>query len=306
MDYLRQVQKGVDYIEAHLHDTIALADVSRVAGVSHWHFQRMFKALTNETLKTYVRSRRLAEARVQLVTTRDDVLTIALRAGFESQASFTRAFKRAFGVPPAQFRTGTDEHLFLEKARIDEDYIRHLDRGVSAEPEFRQYVARHFVGLRTQFFSVDSERNNIADKLPALWDAFLPHLPGISEGLGPNVIAGTCYGIVRQSAPDSALLEYTACIEVREPASGGHLQTLNESLVHVVVPAATYAVFTHLGEPSKLDQTVSYIYGSWLMRNSGRHNYGPDLEVYGPGYVPGSVDSTMDYAIPLAAAPGAG
>lgn len=62
MDYLRQAQLGIDYIEAHLDSDIATADVARHAGISHWHFPRIFKGLTNETLKTYIRSRRMSGA----------------------------------------------------------------------------------------------------------------------------------------------------------------------------------------------------------------------------------------------------
>lgn len=47
MKYLRQVRKGIDYIEAHLDSDVDLADVARHAGFSQWHFQRIFKALTN-------------------------------------------------------------------------------------------------------------------------------------------------------------------------------------------------------------------------------------------------------------------
>ena len=48
MDYIGHVQRGIDYIEEHLNEDIELAAVSRVAGVSHWHFQRMFRALTGK------------------------------------------------------------------------------------------------------------------------------------------------------------------------------------------------------------------------------------------------------------------
>jgi AraC family transcriptional regulator len=105
MDYLAQVQRGIDYIEANLAHDIQAADVARHAGISHWHFQRIFKALTNETLKTYIRSRRFSQALEQLAATQERVLDIALAAGFETQESFTRAFKKAFSVTPARLRS---------------------------------------------------------------------------------------------------------------------------------------------------------------------------------------------------------
>ena len=93
MNYLKQVQKGIDYIKANLDFDLALAQVAQEAGISQWHFQRIFKALTNETLKTYIRSRRLANALDKLHLTQNKIIDIALCAGYESQESFTRAFK---------------------------------------------------------------------------------------------------------------------------------------------------------------------------------------------------------------------
>ncbi len=289
MNYLRQVQKGVDYVEAHLQEDLNLADVSRAAGVSHWHFQRMFKALTGETLGTYVRSRRLAHARLALLNSERPVLDIALEAGFESQAAFTRAFKRAFGMPPARYRGLGGSRVHLNKIRIDEGYLRNLAQGVSLEPQIQQLDVRHMVGLATTFFSVDSERNNIGAKLPPLWDAFMPRLDEV-EGARP----GICFGVVRQSAPDAELLEYTAAIEVpQRPAC------VPDGMVHVEVPAASYAFFTHVGDPQRIDETVSYVYSSWLLRSGRRHTYGPDLEVYDERWVAGSEDSVMGYGVPV-------
>ncbi len=291
MDYIGQVQRGIDYIEGHLNEDIELAAVSRVAGVSHWHYQRMFKALTGETLKTYIRARRFAAARVALVTTDAGVLDIALNAGFDSQASFTRAFKKAFGVPPARYRTGGDKHLFMEKVRIDGEYLQHIHRNISTAPEIRRVPERHMVGASTLFYSVDSERNNIGKKIPPLWDAFLPR-----RGEIERAVAGYCYGIVRQAEADSELLEYTAAMEVpiapdprRVPAD----------MVYVTIPEATYATFTHRGASSRIDQTVNYIYSAWLTQSGRRHSYGPDLEIYDSRWHPTSPDSVMEYAIPL-------
>ncbi|MCG8479803.1 MAG: AraC family transcriptional regulator [Spirochaetales bacterium] len=293
MDYIGQVQRGIDYIEEHLNEDIELAAVSRVAGVSHWHFQRIFRALTGETLKTYIRARRFAAARVALVTTDAGVLEIALNAGFDSQASFTRAFKRAFGIPPARYRSGGDEYLFMEKARIDEEYLQHLRRNLSPAPEkIDRLPERHMVGAATLFFSVDSERNNIGEKIPPLWDAFLPRR-GEIEG----AVEGYCYGVVRQAEADNELLEYTAAMEVpRAPDP----QSVPPDMVHVTVPEATYATFTHRGTASLIDQTVNYIYSTWLTRSGRRHSYGPDLEIYDSRWHATSPDSVMEYAIPLA------
>ncbi len=72
-------------------------------------------------------------------------------------------------------------------------------------------------------------------------------------------------------------------------------------MVKVSVPSATYAEFRHKGLPAKLNQTVNYVYGSWLLASDWRHTYGPDLELYGKDFIPNSRDSVIRYAIPVKA-----
>ncbi len=289
MEYLRQVQRGVDYVEAHLDDEVPLADVARHAGLSQWHFQRVFKALTNETLKTYVRSRRFAHALDALVTTRARIIEIALAAGFESQESFTRAFKKAFGVTPAEYRRRGVRSPFVRKARFDAEYLSHINGNLSLEPDVYEQPALQLVGLRTCFFSIDSEKNNMADKLPALWGAFLPRMGEI-----PHRAAGPAYGVVRQTAAKTDELEYHAAVAVER------LVAAPDGMVSLVLPPARYAKFTHQGKVANLDRTVSYVYSTWLARSGLHHTYGADLELYGAEYDPESERSVIYYAIPIA------
>src|SRR5436190_3700376 len=98
MNYLDQIQRGVDYIETNLELPIAIDAVAREAGMSQWHFQRMFRGLTGDTVKAYIRSRRLGQALGFLLNSDKRIIDIAMEADFESQESFTRAFKAAFDV----------------------------------------------------------------------------------------------------------------------------------------------------------------------------------------------------------------
>jgi len=76
-------------------------------------------------------------------------------------------------------------------------------------PQVYQQSEMLLVGCRTRFYSVDSEKNNIANKLPGLWSEFIGRIAQI-----PDSIAGICYAVVQQVAQDSDLLEYYATIAV--------------------------------------------------------------------------------------------
>ncbi len=288
MNYLQRVQKGIDFVEANLDHDFSLFEVAQAANISQWHFQRIFKALTNETLKTYIRSRRMAAALDKLLTTKQAILDIAICAGFESQESFTRAFKKAFMMTPNEYRKLGNRSLFLKKLQFDSEYLQHINKNLSLEPDIYHQQAMLLVGMRTCFYSVDSDKNNIADKLPPLWNAFLKRMDAIK-----NCVPGVGYGVIQQTKENTEQLEYYAAVEVNQ------LDELPEDMVSIEIPAATYAKFTHKGAVKNLDNTVNYIYSSWLLQSDRPHTSGADLEIYGAEYHPVSDESVIYYAIPV-------
>ncbi|MDZ7938435.1 MAG: helix-turn-helix domain-containing protein [Rhodoferax sp.] len=290
MFYLHRIQRGIDFIEAHLDTDIALSEVAQAAGLSQWHFQRIFKALTNETLKTYIRARRFAKALDQLLTTRLGILDIALAAGYDTQESFTRAFKTCFALTPNQYRKFGKRSLFVKKIQFDEDYLRQLHRNVSLTPDIRLRPPMQMVGVETHFFGSDSDKDNLAAKLPPLWASFIPRLGEVA-----HTVSGVCYGVVSQTTSTSDLLQYHAAIEVSEAGPLPH------GMVGFELPAAHYATFEHRGPVDAVNSTVNYIYASWLARAEQRHSGGADLEIYGSAYNPASDTSVMHYAVPLCA-----
>jgi len=288
VNYLKSVQIGINYIEANLDFDITSSQIAKEAGLSQWHFQRIFKALTNETLKTYIRSRRLANSLDKLLTTDLRIIDIAVSSGYESQESFTRAFKAAFNMTPNEYRKLGDRNLFLKKLEFDSEYLKHINQKISLNPEIYIQRPMRFVGLKTCFYSIDSEKNNIGEKLPALWAAFLERMNEIE-----NVDAGTCYGVVRQIKADTDQLEYYAAVEVNK------IKLLPKNMVSIDIPLSNYAKFTHRGEVKYVDNTVNYIYSSWLLKSGKSHTSGIDLEVYDHQYDPVSENSVMYYAIPI-------
>ena len=288
MNYLQNVQAGIDYIEKNLDADISAANVAKVAGISQWHFQRIFKALTNETLKTYIRSRRFANALEKLLLTNNRILEISLEAGFESQESFTRAFKQAFNITPNQYRKSGEHNLFLKKVQFDTEYLKHINQNISLEPEIYTQKKLLLVGLNTRFYSVDSEKNNIAEKLPPLWQAFLSRKNEIA-----HIIPNTGYGVVQQTKEYTDQLDYYAAFEVET------ISNIPEGMVNIQIPESTYAKFTHRGPVKNINNTVNYIYSSWLLRSGMKHSYAADLEFYGAEYHPTSDESVIHYAIPV-------
>jgi AraC family transcriptional regulator len=94
----------LDFISAHLADKITLSELAKVAGLSTFHFAHMFTHALGVSPHRYVSRLRLENAMKEITAGKSPLSQIALNAGFTSQASFTRAFSRATGVTPGEYR----------------------------------------------------------------------------------------------------------------------------------------------------------------------------------------------------------
>lgn len=98
------VQRACELIEFDLTVKQPVDVLAKHAGLAEHHFQRRFAAATGETVAGYLKTRRLEQAALSLLASSDGVLDIALQFGFETHSAFSRAFKKHFGISPAEFR----------------------------------------------------------------------------------------------------------------------------------------------------------------------------------------------------------
>lgn len=104
MDWIRGLQNAIDYIEDNLTETIDYETVAKQSFSSSYHFQRVFSILCGFTIGEYIRNRRLSLAGTELATGDAKVIDVALKYGYESPDSFTKAFQKFHGILPSQAR----------------------------------------------------------------------------------------------------------------------------------------------------------------------------------------------------------
>lgn len=104
MDYITGIQKALDYIEEHLTEAIDFEAVAAVGCFSSYHFQRLFSLLSGYTLGEYIRMRRLTLAGQELSEGSRKVIDVALKYGYETPESFSKAFTKFHGVSPSEAR----------------------------------------------------------------------------------------------------------------------------------------------------------------------------------------------------------
>ena len=118
-----QILRVRAYIDANLHRTIHIRDLSVVARRSPAHFSRKFKLAIGESPHAYLVRKRLERACHLMITSAASLSEIALSVGFSDQAHLCRLFRQAFGQSPANWRrergvrgdvtsrTGMDENI---------------------------------------------------------------------------------------------------------------------------------------------------------------------------------------------------
>jgi AraC family transcriptional regulator len=99
------VQRVTDYINDHLADDLSLAKLAALAHLSPYHFTRLFKQTTGQSVHQYVIERRIEAARLLLLAGHLTVAEVAVLVGFYDQSHLARHFKRHVGAPPSHLLT---------------------------------------------------------------------------------------------------------------------------------------------------------------------------------------------------------
>ena len=119
--YLQKINAVTDYIESNLNSPLSLEILSRQAGMSKFHFHRIFSAFTGETLYGFILRLRIEKAAaLLLISGRKNLTDIAFSCGFNDSATFSRAFKKHFGISASSWKKA-------ENSKIHQDFQNKSD-----------------------------------------------------------------------------------------------------------------------------------------------------------------------------------
>lgn len=104
MDYTKEIQRALIYIENNLTGDLFLKEIAKKTAMSQFHFQRVFKKQLGIGVYKYIQKRRMAHAALLLLKSELKIIEISLISGFSSQEAFSRVFKSYYQLPPRQYR----------------------------------------------------------------------------------------------------------------------------------------------------------------------------------------------------------
>ena len=270
MDWICGIQRAIDYVEAHLTDDIDYEAAAREAASSVFHFQRMFSMLVGYTLGDYIRMRRLSLAADELHRTNGKIIDIALRYGYDTPESFSRAFARFHGITPTEARRGGKIKSF---SRLSVKLI--LDGGNLMDYRIEKRDALKVVCKKKQ---VNKPQGDTATAdISAFWgacstDGTMEKLCKYANFDNLHGILGICFSgeMADSGFPYGIGAEWNGT------------PVTDESFDLVEIPAYTYAVFQCRGKmPDAFRDTYKKICTEFFPQsNTYEYGSGIELEVY--------------------------
>lgn len=111
-EYKKRIVKAIQFIDDHLDTGLSLHKIAEVGAYSPFHFHRIFRLITGETVQQYISRKRIERAALYLALKKQlSVKDIYLQFGFSSHSAFTRTFKNHYGKSPSAFRESVPEHF---------------------------------------------------------------------------------------------------------------------------------------------------------------------------------------------------
>lgn len=267
MCYINSIKKALNYIENNLQEDIDLSAISKEAGYSLYYFHRIFKGIVGDSMKDYIRKRRLTEAAKELVYTKKSIVEIAVKYGYESREGFSRAFEKVYGRNPSEVRR--DNLLYFIREPINVDYmmfqLKLTTEGLT--PLYRNLPERYVVGKK---WKVKADGSNLQD-IPLLWQKWNNEKE--SEKIINRKCADEIMGICIFS--QGYAFDYMIGHEVNT------MEYVPEDMVIYRLEPSLYAVFRVIGPITEsVQKTWDYIYSVWLSESKYRHRNMDDIEYY--------------------------
>ncbi|BAE83393.1 AraC family transcriptional regulator [Desulfitobacterium hafniense] len=256
MNYRKEIEKCIEFIEDHIKEDITIEEIANQSGYSLYHFCRVFSLCKGISVMEYIRGRRLALAATELFKGRK-ILDIAFDYGFETPSGFAKAFRKAYGYSPTQYMMRMPQYADTKTTFEIGAYI--MKPVMVKRPAFK--VAGY--GIKTNITGVTYTKD-----IASYW----------SNYEGKN-LESKMYKILNPAEHG----EVGLCVPLSEDGNVIYLlgvivddfSKVEEDMLTVEVPEAEYAVFTTVPVDTSNDKkqiefaeiiarTWKYIFEDWF------------------------------------------
>lgn len=266
MNWIQGIQKAIDYVESNITKEIDYEETAKQAYSSEFHFQRIFAILCGMSLGDYIRMRRLSLAGEELSKGTAKIIDIAIKYGYDTPESFSRAFTRFHGVSPSEAKHGGKIKIFTPlSVKLTLIGGCKMDYRIEKRDAFQVVCKRERVGK--------PQSANATQDITSMWQKYSSDgtMNRLIDCLPENPIMNGLLGICFSSELDAKQFPYGIGVEYDG-------RKVDYDLEVITIPANTYAVFTSKGKmPDAFVETYNRIVTEFFPQSS-QYEYAENIE----------------------------
>lgn len=256
--YTIQINRAIDFIENNYSRKITVSKLADVAGLSHYHFHRIFKTVTGETVNDYIKIFKMARIYKALVNSNKKIIDIAMDLGYQNSANLSRDIKKYFDCSPSEIRSLKYKPITREYR--DDKALNIKFNGVVNIPDRNIVYERVPKGYNTGEIQIAFKK--ILDVL-------------ISSGCDLMSITSLGVGHDDPDYVEADKCRYDACI-VTDNIKGVDLSMFNSSKLK----GGSYAGFIFEGNAEEFSRAWDYIFKKWVINSDHIIDNRPHIEEY--------------------------
>lgn len=266
MDSLKNMNAAMQYIEDNLTHEIDFKEVAKIAFCSEYHFKRMFSFLAGISLSEYIRCRRLTLAAFELKDSNAKVIDVAIKYGYNSPDSFTRAFQNLHGITPSEARS-TSRSL---KAYSPMTFQLSIQGGNEMNYRIEKKGPFQIIGIQKR---VPIVFNGVNEEIASMWKSLdsqsIETLKSLSNIEPTGIISASTNFSEGRMEEKGELDHYIGVATTKDcPKQFKQLEVAN----------STWAIFEAVGPfPDALQNVWGRIYSEWFPSSNYELAEGPEI-----------------------------
>ena len=266
MNWIQGIQRAVDYVEANITEEIDFEQAAKQAYSSSFHFQWVFGILCGFSLGEYIRMRRLSLAGEELSKGDAKIIDIALKYGYDTPESFSRAFTRFHGIAPSEAKRGGNVKIFTPlSVKLTLTGGSKMDYRIEKRDAFQVVCKRKKVGKPMSA--------NVTRDISAMWQQYGADgtMEKLASYIPENPMMKGLLGICFSSELNAKQFPYGIGVEYDG-------RKTDDGFEVVTIPAHTYAVFTSKGKmPDAFIETYHRIVTEFFPQST-QYEYAENVE----------------------------
>lgn len=270
MNMLKDMNEALKYVEEHLDGEIDFQELADIAGVSEFHFRKLFSYLSGMPLSAYIRNRRLSQAAFDLQQGGERVLDVAVKYGYDSADGFSRAFREWAGVQPSEVKNSESLKLFPRLT-----FQLTIQGGMDMDYRIVEKEAFKLAGIKK--------------RVPLIFEGINPEIMKMAQSITAE--QRERLGAMRNTDVQTVVNASFNFDDGRNEEKGeldhliGSITTMDQDFGEfnvMEIPAGTWAVFKAQGAfPKMLQDTMAKIFSEWLPSSNYELAEGPEISFNG-------------------------